>query len=199
VALLTATVKALFTDLGFEATNLGLQVLGGHGYIPEQGMEQYVRDCRITQIYEGTNGVQALDLIGRKLPADGGRLLRQFFHPIAGFIEESEGDPELAPFAEPLTKAFGDLQRATAKIARDAKIDSDEAGAAGSDYLRLFGLTALAYMWARAAEVALPQVKIGADRHGFHRATLGTARFFMERLLPQTSGLFAPSWLEAAA
>jgi butyryl-CoA dehydrogenase len=135
--------------------------------------------------------VQALDLVGRKLPADGGRLLRQFFQPIAGFIEEKAGDPELAPFAEPLAKAFDDLQRATAKIAHDAKIDPDEAGAAASDYLRLFGLTALAYMWARAAEVALPQVKIGADRDGFYRAKLGTARFFMERLLPQTSSLFA--------
>jgi butyryl-CoA dehydrogenase len=191
VALLTPTVKALFSDLGFEATNLGLQVLGGQGHIREQGMEQYVRDCRITQIYEGTNSVQALDLVGRKLPADGGRLLRQFFHPIAGFIEERAGDPELAPFAERVAKAFDDLQRATAKIARDAKIDPDEAGATASDYLRLFGLIALAYMWARAAEVALPQVKIGADRDGFYRAKLGTARFFMERLLPQTSGLFA--------
>ena len=85
----------------------------GHGYIREQGMEQYVRDCRITQIYEGTNGVQALDLVGRKLSADGGRLLRQFFRPIAGFIEERAGDLEFAPFAEPLAKAFDDLQRAT--------------------------------------------------------------------------------------
>ena len=191
VALLTPTVKALFTDLGFEATNLGLQVLGGHGYIREQGMEQYVRDCRITQIYEGTNGVQALDLVGRKLPADGGRLLRQFFQPIVGFIEETAGDLEFAPFAEPLAKAFDDLQRATAQIARVGKSDPDEAGAAASDYLRLFGFTALAYMWARAAEVALPKVKNGADRDGFYNAKLGTARFFMERLLPQTSGLVA--------
>ena len=191
MALLTPTVKALFTDLGFEVTNLGLQVLGGHGYIREQGMEQYVRDCGITQIYEGTNGVQALDLVGRKLPADGGRLLRQFFQPIAGFIEETAGDLEFAPFAEPLAKAFDDLQRATAQIARVGKSDPDEAGAAASDYLRLFGFTALAYMWARAAEVALPKVKNGADRDGFYNAKLGTARFFMERLLPQTSGLFA--------
>jgi alkylation response protein AidB-like acyl-CoA dehydrogenase len=191
VALLTPTVKALFTDLGFEATNLGLQVLGGHGYIREQGMEQYVRDCRITQIYEGTNGVQALDLVGRKLPADGGRLLRQLFQPIARFIEERTGDLELAPFAGPLAKAFDELQRATAKIARDGKADPEEAGAAASDYLRLFGLTALAYMWARAVEVALPRVKTGADQDGFYKAKIGTAWFFMERLLPQTSGLSA--------
>jgi butyryl-CoA dehydrogenase len=190
VALLTPTVKALFTDLGFEATNLGLQVLGGHGYIREQGMEQYVRDCRITQIYEGTNGVQALDLVGRKLPADGGRLLRQLFQPIARFIEERTGDLELAPFAGPLAKAFDELQRATAKIARDGA-DPEEAGAAASDYLRLFGLTALAYMWARAVEAALPKVKNGADQDGFYKAKIGTAWFFMERLLPQTSGLSA--------
>jgi Acetyl-CoA dehydrogenase C-terminal like len=117
--------------------------------------------------------------------------LRQFFQPIAGFIRERAGDFEFAPFTEPLAKAFDDLQRATTKIARDGKSDPAEAGAAASDYLRLFGLTALAFMWARAAAVALPKVKNGADRDGFYKAKLGTARFVMERLLPQTSGLFA--------
>src|SRR5262249_2169903 len=134
---------------------------------------------------------QALDLVGRKLPADGGRLLRQFFEPIAGFIEERAGDLEFAPFAEPLAKAVADLQRATAKISRDSKPHPEEAGPAASDYLPLFGRTSFAAMWAHAAEVALPKVKNGAERDGFYKAKLGTARFFMERLLPQTSSLFA--------
>jgi 3-(methylsulfanyl)propanoyl-CoA dehydrogenase len=191
VALLTPTVKALFTDLGFEATNLGMQVLGGHGYIREQGMEQYVRDCRITQIYEGTNGIQALDLVGRKMPAHGGRLLRRFLQPVAGFIQEKAGDLELSPFVKPLADALDCLQRATTQIARAGMTNPEETGAAASDHLRLFGLTALAYMWARTAEVALPKAKNGADIDGFYKAKLGTARFFMERLLPQTSGLLA--------
>jgi len=191
VALLTPTVKALFTDLGFEATNLGMQVLGGHGYIREQGMEQYVRDCRIAQIYEGTNGVQALDLVGRKLPAHGGRLLQRFFLPIGDFLAKTAGDPELAPFTGPLAKALTHLSQATDRIINAGTVDPEEPGAAASDYLRLFGLTALAYMWARAAEVALRKLRDGADDEQFYKAKLGTARFFTERLLPETGGLLA--------
>jgi alkylation response protein AidB-like acyl-CoA dehydrogenase len=191
VALLTPTVKALFTDLGFEASNLGVQVLGGHGYIREHGMEQYVRDCRITQIYEGTNGIQALDLVGRKLPADGGRLLRRFFQPVSDFIAAKAADAELAPYVRPLAETFERLQLATNRIAAVGPTDPDEMGAAASDYLRLFGFTALAYMWARAAEVALPHARNGNDNDGFYEAKLGTARFFMERLLPQCGALSA--------
>ncbi len=190
VALLTPIIKSLLTDLGYDATNMGMQVLGGHGYIREHGMEQYVRDCRISQIYEGTNGVQALDLVGRKLSAHGGRYLRRFFHPVAAYIEANAGNKALAEFIGPLAKALTRLQQATAQVARTGLANPDEAGAAASDYLRLFGLTALAYQWTRMAEVSLP--KLGADDpDGFYAAKVATARFFTERLLPQTSGLFA--------
>jgi len=190
VALLTPVVKALLTDLGSEAANLGVQVLGGHGYIREHGMEQYVRDCRIAQIYEGTNGVQALDLVGRKLPAEAGRLLRRFFHPVSVYIEAKQQDKALDEFVQPLGKAFDLLQQATAQVGRASLRNPDEAGAAATEYLRLFGLTALAYLWTRMAEISLP--KVGAeDPDGFYAAKVGTARFYMQRLLPQTSALFS--------
>ncbi|MFQ5935122.1 MAG: acyl-CoA dehydrogenase C-terminal domain-containing protein [Acidiferrobacterales bacterium] len=189
VALLTPIAKAFFTDTGFEMTNLGLQVFGGHGYIREHGIEQYVRDARITQLYEGTNGVQALDLVGRKLPAHMGRYLRRFFHPVSEFIEAHDGDSAMQEFVVPLAKAFGRLQRATGWIAQQGLRDPEEAGAAATDYLRLFGFVALAYVWARTAEIALEQRD--GDNTGFYDAKLRTARFFMQKLLPQTSGLFA--------
>src|SRR5208337_2525153 len=190
VALVTPIVKALMTDLGSEAANLGMQVLGGHGYIREHGMEQYVRDCRIAQIYEGTNGIQALDLVGRKLPAEAGRLLRRFFHPVSVYIEAKQQDKALDEFVQPLGKAFDLLQQATAQVGRASLRNPDEAGAAATEYLRLFGLTALAYLWTRMAEISLP--KVGAeDPDGFYAAKVGTARFYMQRLLPQTSALFS--------
>ncbi|MEE8500181.1 MAG: acyl-CoA dehydrogenase C-terminal domain-containing protein, partial [Kiloniellales bacterium] len=189
VALLTPIAKAYFTDMGFEATNLGVQVFGGHGYIREHGMEQLVRDARIAQLYEGTNGIQALDLVGRKLPRHMGRVLRRFFHPVLGFIEANQAAPELAEFVLPLAKAFGRLQQATAWVAQQGLRDPEEAGAAASDYLRLFALTALAFMWARAAKAVLDKPE--GEREAFHQAKLATARFYMTRVLPQTSGLFA--------
>jgi len=191
VALMTPVVKALFTDLGFEATNLGVQVFGGHGYIREHGMEQYVRDCRIAQIYEGTNGIQALDLVGRKLGAHAGRYLRQFFHPVADYIAAKIEDEALEPYVQPLAKAFVRLQQATGRIAQVGMKNPDEAGAAATDYLRLLGLTALAFMWARMAEVALPKAGTAADGDGFYQAKLDTARFYMDRVLPQTGALFS--------
>ncbi|HAQ00775.1 MAG TPA: acyl-CoA dehydrogenase, partial [Rhodospirillum rubrum] len=130
VALMTPVVKALLTDLGSEATNLGVQVFGGHGYIREHGMEQYIRDCRITQIYEGTNGIQALDLVGRKLPENAGRNLRRFFHPVADYIEARLDDDTLAEFVGPLAKTFVRLQQATAQVARVGMTKPAEAAAA---------------------------------------------------------------------
>ncbi|MBI5112614.1 MAG: acyl-CoA dehydrogenase C-terminal domain-containing protein [Rhodovulum sp.] len=189
VALMTPIVKALLTDLGYEATNHGMQVLGGHGYIREHGMEQYVRDCRIAQIYEGTNGIQALDLVGRKLGLAGGRPLRRFFHPVAAYIDEKMEDEALAEFVQPLAKAFVRLQQATAEVARAGLSNPEEAGAAASDYLRLFGLTALSYLWARMAEIAL--AKQDDDPDGFYAAKVATARFHAERVLPQTGALFS--------
>jgi alkylation response protein AidB-like acyl-CoA dehydrogenase len=187
VALMTPIIKAYFTDMGWEATATGQQVLGGHGYIREWGMEQYVRDARIAQIYEGTNGIQALDLVGRKMSAHAGRLLRRFFHPVLAYIEAKGEDERMADFILPLSKAFGRLQQATAELARRGMADPFEAGAGATDYLRLFGLTALAHVWARMVEVALERA--ADDPTGFYKAKLATARFFMERLLPQTGAL----------
>ncbi len=191
-SLLTPVVKAFQTDLGFEAANLALQVFGGYGYCRDYGVEQLVRDCRITQIYEGTNGVQALDLVGRKLPAHMGRYLRRFFHPVADFLAAEAGNEALAPFVAPAAKAFDRLQRATAWLAQRGMKDPVEAGAASTDYLHLFGYTALGYLWARMAKVALDKraAASGADA-AFYDAKLATARFYAERVLPRTGALFA--------
>ena len=186
VGLMTPIVKAFLTDIGFEATNLGMQVLGGHGYIREHGMEQYARDARIGQIYEGTNGVQALDLVGRKLPAG---YLARFVEPVSTFIEAHRADAGLAEFVTPLAEAFGRLQAATAVIGRAGFTDPEDAVSGATEYLRLFGLVALAYLWARMATVAL--AKTAGDDARFYRAKVDTARFFMQRLLPQTVALLA--------
>ena len=188
VQLMTPIIKAMFTDFGWDATAMGMQVFGGHGYIRDHGMEQFVRDARIAQLYEGTNGIQALDLVGRKMPQHAGRYLRSFFHPVLAYIEQHEENEAMAEFILPLSKAFGRLQQATAEVARRGFTDPFEAGAAATEYLRLFGLTALAWMWARMAEAAL---KHPEDETGFYRAKLATARFYMQRMLPQTSALVA--------
>ena len=187
VQLMTPVIKAFFTDMGWDATATGMQVLGGHGYIREWGMEQYVRDARIAQIYEGTNGIQALDLVGRKMGAHTGRYLRRFFHPVQAWIDARQDRAELREFVDPLAKVFVRLQQATAEVARRGMGDPFEAGAAATEYLKLFGLTALAHVWARTAEVALPL----AASDGFYRAKLATARFYMQRVLPQSGALVA--------
>jgi alkylation response protein AidB-like acyl-CoA dehydrogenase len=189
VSLMTPIVKAMFTDNGFACANLGMQVMGGHGYIREWGMEQLVRDCRITQIYEGTNGIQALDLVGRKLPSHMGRLLRSFFHPVDAYIRARLEKPELGEFVLPLAKAFGRLQQASALVAQKGLADPEEAAAAATDFLRLFGLVAYAYLWSRMAEIALGKAQ-GPDA-AFYKGKLATARFFMARLLPESTALFA--------
>jgi alkylation response protein AidB-like acyl-CoA dehydrogenase len=186
VQLMTPIVKATLTDLGFSAANQGMQVFGGHGYIREWGMEQLVRDVRITQIYEGTNGIQALDLVGRKLPSGTGRLLRRFFHPAMEFVEAHQADPQLAELVLPFAKALGRLQQATAWLAQAGLKDPTEGGAAASDYLRLFALTALAFMWVRMAKAALARP---GDAE-FARTKLATARFYMAKVLPETGALF---------
>jgi len=190
-ALMTPVVKALLTDFGHEAAQLGVQVYGGHGYIREHGVEQYARDARIAMIYEGTNGVQALDLVGRKLPAHGGRYLRAFFHPVSEFIEQHKAVPGMGELVGGLEKAFGALQLATATIAQKGMADPEEAGAASSDYLRLLGLVAIAYLFARSAKVAGMKAMTGQDPDGFYAAKLVTVRFFYERILPQAAGLFS--------
>jgi alkylation response protein AidB-like acyl-CoA dehydrogenase len=187
VAMMTPVVKALFTDLSVELSSMALQVYGGHGYIRDHGMEQLMRDARITMIYEGANGIQALDLVGRKLPAHMGRLLRGFFHPVQAFIEANAADPLVLPLA----KAFGALQQATGHIAQTSLRDPEEAGAAATDYLRLMGLVALGFMWARAAAVAREKLPGANGDAGFYQAKLTTAQFYMDRILPQTGALWA--------
>jgi alkylation response protein AidB-like acyl-CoA dehydrogenase len=190
IALMTPVVKALFTDLGFESTNLAIQTYGGHGYIVDHGMEQFARDARIAMIYEGTNGVQALDLVGRKLPANMGRSLRSFFHPVAAFIEAHAQDPQVGGLVQPFAKAFGALQLATAFIAQKAFSDPEEAGAASSDYLRMLGLTALGFMWVRMAKVAAQKLESATGEDAaFYAAKIKTATYFVERILPQVGGL----------
>jgi 3-(methylsulfanyl)propanoyl-CoA dehydrogenase len=192
IALLTPIMKAYFTDQGSACANLGVQVMGGHGYIREWGMEQLVRDVRITQLYEGANGIQALDLVGRKLGAHYGRLLRAFFHPVMTFIERHQADPELGEFVLPLAKAYARLQQVTLHVAQQALRDPNEAGAASYDYLRLFALVALAYLWARMVQVAKARLAAGADGDAaFYEAKVRTARFFMTKMLPESGALFA--------
>lgn len=190
VQLMTPIVKALFTDIGFESANIAVQVHGGHGFIWETGVEQYVRDARICQIYEGTNGIQALDLVGRKLPQDMGRLLRRFFHPVGAEIEADMETEDLAEFVLPLAKAFAKLQQATAIIAQKGMKDPEEAGAAATDYLRLFGLVALGWMWLRMVKAAQARLVAGEGNAAFLEAKIRTARFYMAKLLPQTNALF---------
>ena len=187
VALLTPVIKAYFTDYGFEACNLCQQVLGGHGYIREWGMEQLVRDARIAQIYEGANGVHALDLVGRKLPLHGGRLIERYLARLSTFLTAHRDEPEMAEFRAPLERACADLGEATRWIRDAAARDPEEVGAASYDYLRLMGLTALGHMWARSARVALDRAE--GDNSGFYEAKLATARFYMKRLLPDTASL----------
>ncbi len=187
VALMTPIIKAYQTDMGFEIANHAIQIHGGHGYIWEYGVEQYARDARIAQIYEGTNGVQALDLVGRKMGQNMGRLLRRFFHPVNEFIEQNQSDENIQEFVFALAKAFAKLQQSTAMIAQKGLKDPNEAGAASSDYLRQFALVALGYMWARMAKVAAEKLATDTDsgRKEFYESKIKTARFYFERMLPE--------------
>lgn len=192
VALLTPVIKAYQTDMGFEVANLAVQIHGGHGYIREYGVEQYARDARIAMIYEGTNGIQALDLVGRKMGQNYGRLLRRFFHPVMEFIEGHQDDENLQQYIFPLAKSFAKLQQASVQIAMKGLKDPNEAGAASTDYLRMFALVAMAYMWAQMAKIAQQKLAEGAtDRpKEFYDSKLKTATFFMERILPELEGRF---------
>ena len=190
VALMTPVVKAVFTDLGFESASLAVQVYGGHGYISESGVEQYVRDARIAMIYEGTNGIQALDLVGRKLPAHMGRYLRSFFHPVAEFIEANKSDANLGKMVGGLEKAFGALQLSTATIAEKGMRDPEEAAAAATDYTRLLGLVAMGFCFAKSAFIAQAKLASGGEDADFYKAKIATARFYFDRILPGATAAF---------
>ena len=186
VALLTPIAKAFLTDKGFDACVLGQQVFGGHGYVREWGMEQLVRDARIAQIYEGTNGIQAMDFIGRKVLANGGRFLLDMRTEIVDFCAAA-AEPAMAEFVAPVRAAVKTLESVTYRLLEAAQKNPDAVGAAAVEYLHLFGLTVYAYLWARTAQLAL--TKAAHDTDGFYRAKLHTARFYMAHCLPQVEGL----------
>ncbi|MDD2089518.1 acyl-CoA dehydrogenase C-terminal domain-containing protein [Pseudomonas guariconensis] len=185
VALLTPVAKAFLTDLGLECTVHGQQVFGGHGYIREWGQEQLVRDVRITQIYEGTNGIQALDLMGRKVVGSGGAFYRLFSDEIRQFI--ASAGAELDEFTQPLATALDELDGLTEWVLAQAKGNPNEIGAASVEYLQAFGYVAYGYMWALMARAA----RAGKDDEAFYGAKLGTARFYFARLLPRVNSLVA--------
>ncbi len=189
VQLLTPVVKSMGTDVGFDVANIGVQIFGGHGFIREHGMEQFVRDARITQLYEGTNGIQALDLVGRKMSAHFGRYLRSFFHPVQSFVEANASDPAMEEYVLALAKALGRLQQAVGAVAQKGLSNPNEAGAAAMDLLNLFGYVALGYLWARMAQIAM--AKQNDDPHGFYKSKIKTAKFYMAKVLPRTGTLLS--------
>ena len=192
MGLLTPVIKGVLTDTGFANTVMAQQVFGGHGYIAEHGMEQFVRDARIAQIYEGANGIQALDLVGRKLGRDGGRALMAFFNEVQGYIKDKGADEKMKPYVGPLGASLGHLQQASMWFMQNAMAKPDNAGAGSYDYMHLFGLVALGYMWCRIAEAALAKLPKANGSAPRMNAKLTTARFFMERMLPETASPSRP-------
>ncbi len=191
MSLFTPVIKGVLTDIGFANTVVAQQVYGGHGYMAEHGMEQFVRDSRIAMMYEGANGIQALDLVGRKLPKDGGRASQAFFGEVAAYLKAKSADEAMKRYVVPLAGALGDLQRATMWLAQNAPAAPDNAGAAATDYMHLFGLVALGYMWCRIVEAAQAKLASGAGDAARMKAKLVTARFFMERMLPESGAHLA--------
>ena len=187
VSLMTPVVKGFLTDKGFDMTVQAQQVFGGHGYIEEHGMSQFVRDARITQIYEGANGVQALDLVGRKLAQDGGKHVMAFFEMVKTFIKENEGDEALkADFLDPLKQASKDLQAAAMYFMQNGMSNPNHALAGSNDFMHLFGHTCLGLMWARMAKAAHTALASEASDTAFYETKLTTGRYYMARQLPAT-------------
>lgn len=186
VSLFTPVLKAFLTDNAFACTNLALQIFGGHGYIRESGMEQYVRDARIGMIYEGTNSIQSLDLLGRKVLMDAGAKLRVFAALVKRFVEQEGSGQDMVEFVEPLGRVGAKLEKLALELGVAAMTNRDEVGAAAVDFLRCTGHYVFAYLWARMAKVAL---RDGPDPGPFYAAKLATARFYFQRLLPETEGL----------
>jgi alkylation response protein AidB-like acyl-CoA dehydrogenase len=190
MGLMTPVVKGFLTDRGFKVCSDSLQVHGGSGFTEHFPASQYVRDCRITLIYEGANGIQALDLVGRKLAANGGRAVMSFFAEVDAFVEANQKDAELKPFLDGLAQAKTQLQDATMWLMQNGLANPDNAGAASSDYMHLFGLTALAYMWALMAQTAQAKIAAGSA-DPFYTTKLAVGRYYLERVLPETGAHLA--------
>ncbi|AGT07738.1 acyl-CoA dehydrogenase C-terminal domain-containing protein [Paracoccus aminophilus] len=187
ISLLTPVIKGFLTDKGFDSTVLAQQVFGGHGFIEEQGMSQFVRDARITMIYEGANGVQALDLVGRKLGSDGGKHIMAFFELVKGVIKDNESNAALkADFLDPLKSASKDLQAAAAYFLQNAMKDPNAALSGSNDFLHLFGHVAFGLMWSRMAVAAQKALDAGSSERDFYETKLATGRYYMKRQLPIT-------------
>ena len=191
LSLLIPVLKGVLTDVGFDNTVKAQQVFGGHGYVGEWGMEQYVRDARIAMIYEGANGIQALDLVGRKLPKDNGRAVMAWFKQVGQAIKEAEGEAELAPFVSGLKGGFDHLQKATMWLMQNALAKPDNAGAGSNDYMHLFGLVALGHMWLAIAKAAVARKHADASQATEMDAKLIAGRFYMERIMPEAGARYA--------
>ena len=188
LGLVTPILKGVLTDRGFDHAVMAQQVFGGHGYIEEHGMSQYVRDARIAMIYEGANGIQALDLVGRKLGLNGGRAVMALFKEIGDFCDENRGDEQMTAYTKALKKSLNDLQSASMWFMSNAMAKPDNAGAGSTDYMHLSGLVVLGYMWAKMAKTAQGLLASGAgDREDFLKNKLVTATFYMDRILPETA------------
>ncbi len=200
MGLLTPLIKGVLTDVGFANTVTAQQVFGGHGYIREWGMEQFVRDARVPMIYEGSNGIQALDLVGRKLGKDGGRAIMAFFAEVQGYVREHEADAAMKPLVEPLGKALGHLQQATVWFMQNAIGKPDNAGAGATDYMHLMGLVGARLHVVPHRASGPCEARDRSGRRGRpDGAKLVTARFFIERLLPETATRLARVEAGAAA
>jgi hypothetical protein len=187
--LMTPVIKAFFTDMGFEAANLAMQCYGGHGYIRDNGVEQFVRDGRINQTYEGANGVQAIDLVGRKLGRKGGAAPIALFGHIGDWLKANDTDG-IAPFLKPVQKGLDTLQQATLWLAQHGVQNPNDAGAAATDYLRMMGIIVTGWMWARMAKLAQGKLAAGGGDAALYNGKLNSARYWMERMMPECSLLF---------
>jgi hypothetical protein len=185
MALMTPVIKSYLTDKGYANATNCQQIYGGHGYIEEHGLSQFVRDARITQIYEGANGIQALDLVGRKLAANGGRALFSFLNEMEEFAHAHENEEEMAPFVEGLKSAKAQLQDGAQWLMQNGMSNFDNAGAASHDFLNLFGVSSLTYMWAMMAKAAIEAKKNGGGADPYYDTKLATGRYFIARILPE--------------
>ncbi|WP_333713928.1 acyl-CoA dehydrogenase C-terminal domain-containing protein [Yoonia sp.] len=188
ISLMTPVIKGFLTDKGFEYATAAQQVYGGHGYIEEWGMSQYARDARIAMIYEGANGIQALDLVGRKLAQDGGKHVMAFFDMIKTFIKENEGNDALKKdFLDPLKAASKDLQAAGMYFMQNGMKNPNDALSGSYDFMHMMGHVCLGYMWARMAKAALEALEGGASDKDFYETKIATGRYYMARQLPATA------------